>query len=347
MRNVQRKGLVCIVCCVVLMVMTALAGCSPGKQQNPSAPSDKTPAEQGNKDEPKASVDYPTKPIELVLPVKAGGDTDVNGRIFAKYLSKGLGQPVVVINMGGAGGSIGAKEVLNSPADGYKAMWYHNSTILNNLTGVTDINYTDFKVASVPLIDETAILVARTDSGWKDLSDMIKYAKENPNKVRVGMETATLAHLVPVMVEQKMDVDFNIVDIGAGAARLSGLIGGQIDMFFVQYGLVKDYIEAGEFVALCALSDERNPLYPDIPTAKELECDLTFDKFFYFAFPKDTPDEIVQRFNEAVEAAVAEPDLQTAFEKLYLFPEYHDTSASLEVIKGVEDFYSQYTDLLK
>jgi tripartite-type tricarboxylate transporter receptor subunit TctC len=292
------------------------------------------------------AVEYPTKPIELVLPVGPGGDTDVNGRIFAKYLSQELGKNVVIINMGGAGGSIGTEAVVNAKPDGYKVVGYHNSTILNELQGVSNINYRkSLKVASVPLVDETAIMVARTDSGWKNFADMIAYAKANPGKVKVGMETATLAHLVPVVIEAITEVDLNIIDVGAAAPRLSNLLGGHIDTFFVQYGLVKDYIETGEFVALCALADARNPLYPDVPTAKELGWDINFDKFFYFAFPNDTPDEIVAIFNKAVEKVTKNPQLLAEFEKLYLFPRYYDTDSSLEIMDRVDAFYSNYMHL--
>ena len=291
-------------------------------------------------------IAWPERPIEVIVPVAAGGDTDVNARIFAKYLTDELGQAVTIVNMGGAGGSIGTQDVLDSEPDGYKILWYHNSTILNTITGVSEIEYTDLDVANVPILDKTAILVARADSGWEDFQDMIDYAKENPGEITVGMETATLAHLVPLAIEKTMDVDFNVVDIGAAAARLAGLLGGQIDMFFAQYGLVKDYLETGEFVALCALSDERNPAYEDIPTAKEFGCDISFDKFFYFAFPKGTPQEIQDKFNAAVEAVVANPDLQAEFAELYLAPEYYDKDAALEIMDETNDFFMEFKDLL-
>ncbi len=294
-----------------------------------------------------ADIDWPTKPIELILPVKAGGDTDVNGRIFAKYLTEELGQPVTIVNQGGAGGSIGTQAVIDSDPDGYRMLWYHNSTVLNTITGVSEIKYSDLAIADVPLLDKTAILVARTDSGWKDFNDMIEYAKANPGTIKVGMETATLAHLVPLTIEKAMDVDFNIVDIGAAAERLAGLLGGQIDMYFVQYGAVKDYIANGDFVALCALSDDRNPAYPDVMTAKEYGCDVSFDKWFYFAFPAGTDQAIIDKFNGAVQKVIANPDLQAEFNALYLAPEFYDTDDALKMMADTTDFYMEFQDLLK
>lgn len=333
-----------------VLAVGMLAGCGGSSSKESEKPAEAAAAASASASAETETVEdiaWPEKPIELILPVNAGGDTDVNGRIFAKYLTDELGQPVTIVNMGGAGGSIGTQEVIDSEPDGYRALWYHNSTILNNITGTSEINYTDLAVANVPLLDKTAILVARADSGWKDFDDMIEYAKANPGKITVGMETATLAHLVPLTIEDAMGVDFNIVDIGAAAARLAGLLGGQIDMYFVQYGAVKDYLATGEFVALCALSDDRNPAYEDIPTAKEFGCDVSFDKFFYFAFPQGTPQEIVDKFNAAVENVIANPDLQAEFNELYLAPEYYDTDAALEIMKETQDFYMKYQDLLK
>lgn len=336
--------------CIALSV--GMAGC--GKETQVEQKTEKngeTMAKQETEKSPQTEEQegdgWPSKPIELVLPVAAGGDTDVNGRIFAKYLTEELGQSVVIVNTGGAGGSIGTQAIIDSKADGYRALWYHNSTILNEITGVSEIHYSDLAIADIPLIDQTAILVARGDSGWNDFSEMIQYAKENPGKITVGMESATLAHLVPLTIEDKMGVDFNIVDIGAASARLAGLLGGQIDMYFVQYGAVKDYLATGEFVALCALSEERNPAYPDVKTAKEFGCDISFDKFFYFAFPAGTPQAVVDKFNAAVKTVIENPELQAEFAALYLMPSYHDTAESLDIMEETERFYKQYQDLLK
>lgn len=343
----KRKRYVTGLCMgISVLVMLGCSGCGQTKTQETQAPA----TQEGEaKTEAKAEEDlsWPEKPIELVLPVAAGGDTDVNGRIFAKYLTEELGQSIVIVNMGGAGGSIGTQAVLDAKPDGYKALWYHNSTILNEITGVSDIHYLDLAIADVPLVDNTAILVARTDSGWADFEEMIQYAKEHPGEITVGMESATLAHLVPLTIEDKMGVDFNIVDIGAASARLAGLLGGQIDMYFVQYGAVKDYLKTGQFVALCALSDDRNPAYPDIKTAKEYGCDISFDKFFYFAFPKDTPAEVIDKFNTAVAHVIEDPELQAEFEALYLAPSYHDTEEAIHIMEDTETFYMEYQDLLK
>ncbi len=294
-----------------------------------------------------SDTDWPQKPIQLIVPVKAGGDTDINARIFAKYLTDELGQAVTVVNVGGAGGSIGTQQLMDSDPDGYNILWYHNSTVLNTVTGVTDTSYEDLQVADIPLYDRTAVLVARADSGWKDFNDMIEYAKVHPGEIKVGMETATLAHLVPLTIEKNMDVKFNIVDIGAAAERMAGLLGGQIDMYFVQYGAIKDYIDNGDFVALCALSDERNEAYPDIPTAKEFGCDISFDKFFYFAFPKGTDQSIADKFNNAVQNVINNEDMRAEFAELYLIPEYYDTAAALQIMAETTDFYMEYQDLLK
>lgn len=294
-----------------------------------------------------AETNYPNGPITVIVAASAGGDSDVNCRLLAVYLSEALGQNIVIQNVTGAGGAIAAQQMMSSKPDGYTAIFWHNSVLLNEITGISDIKYTDMKVANMPLLDKTAILVARTNSGWKDLSDLVAAAKAEPGKYIAGMETGTLAHLVPLAVENVCGIDLNIVDVGTAAERLTNLLGGQIDFFFAQYGVVKDYIASGDLMALCALTDERNDKYPDVPTAKELGYDLAFDKFFYFGFPKDTPDAVVDVFNAAVEKVCQNQEMLNAFDKLYLVPSFRDGEAAQEVMAETYNFYNGYKDLLK
>lgn len=290
-------------------------------------------------------TDWPKKPIQLVVPVDAGGDTDTNARIMAKYLEGELGQPVVVTNMGGASGSIGTRKVADSKPDGYTALFFHNTTLLAEMRGLLDVDViNDFKIAGIPIKDQTGILVANA-SKYKDLEDFMDQAKASPGEIKVAAATGSLAQLIPLAMEQETGVDFNIVDAGGTSERIASLMGGHIDMFYGQYGVLKDYIDNGDFVCLGSVSGSRSSLMSDIPTLKEQGIDVDFDKFFYFAFPPETPDAVADKFSKALETVTAMDEVKKDLSVFMLEPSYTGPADSVTYMQGVYDFYGKYKDV--
>src|SRR5699024_3605795 len=192
--------------------------------------------------------DYPTKPIEVVVPVGAGGDTDLNTRITAKYLEQELDESIVITNVEGSGGSTGIKELLSKEADGHSVLAYHNAMLVNNIYGLADYTYEDFKYAGVGIIDQSNTFLASKDAEFDDIESLIEYAKENPGQVNVATETGAMTHLQVLEFEQKTGVEFNIVDAGGASDKITALLGGRVDIVPTSLGLVQDYIESGEMI---------------------------------------------------------------------------------------------------
>ncbi len=293
----------------------------------------------------KQEVQYPTKPIQVVVPAGAGGDTDLNCRILGKYLEKELGESVVVVNVGGAGGTLGSRKVKDSDPDGYTVLFYHPSMLLNQLLGLVDYTYSDFENAGLAVLDETNVFVASGNSKYNDMKDVIAALKAKPKSITFATEVGAFTHLQSLAFQEAAGVELNIVDVGGAAAKTAALKGNQIDIIGTQYGLVKDYIKNGDFKALGVLSDSRNPMFPDVPTFKEQGIDISFTKFFFYSFPPGTPDQIVSTFTNAVKAVVNNPEyVKEAKEKMLVTPTYMNPQETLSFLSKEEAKFNRYKE---
>jgi tripartite-type tricarboxylate transporter receptor subunit TctC len=321
-----------ITCIATLAMMIAVTGTACAKKT--------TTAGQGE-------TKYPTKAIQVIVPVDPGGDSDVNARTFAKYLEKELGQSVVIVNQSGASGVIGSRKVKDAAPDGYTALFFHTELMIPYLMGLSDFTYSDFNIPGVVATDNTTLLAVNSKSKWNTLQDLIDDAKKNPGKIEFGVALGGYPHLIGLALEDSAKIDLNITDVGGNAQKTVALVGQKTDVINTQYGLTKDYFVKGDFRNLGVLTAERNPLIPDLKTAKEQGVDLQFGKSFFFALPKGTPKEISDKFAKAIENVTKNPEYQKEAKAVFLTPQYMNTEKSNEYLKGIQDQYRKYADLMK
>jgi len=291
----------------------------------------------GSTDKKGGENDYPNKPIEIVVPVGAGGDTDVNSRITAKYLEEELDQNIVVSNVEGSGGSTGIKEALSKEPDGYSAFTYHNAMTVNEIYGLADYTYEDFKYAGSVITDKSNTFIVSQDAPFDDLESLVEYAKEHPGEVDFATEVGSMTHLQLKEFEQKTNTEFNLVDAGGASEKLNGLLGGRVDVVPTSLGLVQDELESGDFESLGVMADERLDGAPDVETFEEQGVDMKVDKLFYWAFDPETPDEVVDKFSEALENVVENESFQEEVEDNWLDPIYLDSEETKEKLKEITD----------
>lgn len=288
--------------------------------------------------------DYPTKPITVVVPAGAGGDTDANARLLGKYLEEELGQPVVISNVTGAGGTVGANEVLDADADGYSVLFFHNSLLLNRILGLTEDSYDSFKLAGIAVLDQGNTFMVSADSQFEDLQDMVEYARANPGEVSIATEVGGFTHLQLLALQKDQGIELNIVDVGGAAEKVTALLGGHVDIVPTSLGLVKDYVESGDMRTLGIMAGERVDLMPDVPTFVEQGVNSEFEKFFFYGFNPDTPDEIVETFSAALEKVINNEEYVKEAAKFLVTPTYLNPEEAFDYIKKTED---QYIELNK
>lgn len=320
----------------LLMVVTVFAaGC--GKKTEEKKPAAETSTE----------VKYPTKPIQVIVPAGAGGDTDLNSRMIGKYMEKELGQPLAVVNVSGAGGTLGTQKVKDAAPDGYTVLFFHNNVLLNNLLGLANYTFSDFENGGMAILDKSGVWAVSAKSKYKTLKDLIDDAKNNPGKIKYATEYGAFSHLQGLAFQEAAGVELNIVDVGGNAAKTAALKGDQIDVISTQYGLIKDFVTKGDFRVLGVLSDERNPLMSDVPTFKEQGVNMVFDKCFYYLFPKGTPKEIVDKFTKALEKVLKNEELKKEATKFIVTPSYKSPSDCASYLKNAAEYYGTFKDKIK
>ncbi|MDV2682879.1 tripartite tricarboxylate transporter substrate binding protein [Alkalihalophilus lindianensis] len=325
----------------VWFLSALIVGCSSEGGSGEASNSTDNGAEGSSAENVEGAVDYPTGPVTVVVPAGAGGDTDINARTFAKYLEQELGQPVVISNVTGAGGTVGAREVLDADADGQTVLFFHNSLLLNKILGLVDFSYDDYKLAGISILDEGNTFMVSGDSQFEDLQDLVDYARENPNEVSIATEVGGFTHLQLLALEQDQDIELNIVDVGGAADKIAALLGGHIDIVPTSLGLVKEYVESGDMRTLGIMAEETADLMPEVPTFKEQGVNSSFEKFFFFGFPSDTPDEVVEKFSSAMETVINNEEYRAEAEQYLVSPTYMNPEETAIYMQEAEAYYEE------
>jgi tripartite-type tricarboxylate transporter receptor subunit TctC len=278
---------------------------------------------------------YPERPVKLVVPWAAGGDTDNIFRPFAPGLQKHLGQTVVIANVGGASGTRGAKEVKDSPADGYTLYAVHDYIHSTYYAGVADVQYSDFE--PICLISSTAsVLTASPKTPWKSWQEFLADAKKRPGQITVGATLASTSHFFPALIEQVAGVKFKYVSYEGLAPRMNAILGGHIDL--TDSNLTqKGKVEAGQLRFLAIATEKRHPEMPSVPTLKELGVNVVYDVNRGLMVPKGTPADVIAKLGSACAAAAREPEFAAAMKKQGTDVRYMDRAAYSKWLKQNDD----------
>lgn len=266
-----------------------------------------------------AATNWPQKTVTITLPYNAGGDTDIYARLLAQKLRDKLGKTFVIVNMPGGSGVIASKYVKTQKPDGYNLLFNHTASLVQEVTGVANFSYTnDFENVGTIALDSTYTLVCRKQSGWKNLEEMIAYAKANPGKVTYSQVYGSATHLVSEQMERTMGIKMNKIDVGSAAAdRTAAFMGGQVDLLVANYVNIQDYVEKGDFIALGICSEKRIPSIPKIPTFREQGYDVVNRKLYELKFPKGTDKEIISKLTNALKEISKDPDFGSSLAKFH------------------------------
>src|SRR5574341_577078 len=252
-----------------------------------------------------AGAAYPDKPIKMIVPWAAGGDTDAILRVVANAMEKQLGQAVVVVNITGASGTVGAREAKNAPRDGYTIYSPHDSIHTTYYTGVSDVNYRDFE--PVCLITSTpSIVAAYGKAPWTGMKELLEDAKKRPGEITVGATLGSTSHFFPAMIEQAAGVKWKYVSYEGTAPRMTALLGGHVMMGETNLTQL-DKVKAGQMKLLAIATPARHPEIPAVPTLKELGLDILYAVNRGIMAPKGTPADAPAKLEDACGKAGKDP----------------------------------------
>ena len=254
---------------------------------------------------------YPTKPVMLLVAYPAGGATDIGARILASIAEKELGQPIVVINKGGAGGQVGFMELSKQKPDGYY-IGFINLPSLNTMVLDPDFKAAFTMDSFTPIINQVldpGIVYVRGDSPYKEFKDLIADARKRPGELKVGV-TGILGddHLALLMMEKAAGVKFRMVVFEGDAPHITAILGAQIDCGFLNVAGQVPKVKGGQLRALAVMDKERVKFFPDVPTMVELGYPTIISSSTRgIAGPKGMPESVVKKLQEVFKKAIEDP----------------------------------------
>jgi len=261
------------------------------------------------------------RPIEMTVMFGAGSAADVTARYLAEGMAKSLGVPVPVVNRTGGGGAIGYSHVQQQKPDGHSIIWNSNSISTNYHSGILSFDYKAFDaVARVSV--ETPVIAVRSDSPWKTLGEFMDYAKANPGKVRIGNSgSGSHTHFAASALFLTGGAKVINVPFGEGQAIVN-LLGSRIEGVVQLPAALVSHVKGGNVRVLAVLGSEHDPVFPQVPTAKELGFSVALDMWRGIAVPEGTPKPVIAKLQEAIKGSVESQAFTDAGKAIGFTPAY-------------------------
>lgn len=271
-----------------------------------------------------ATAEFPDKPIRVIVPTQQGGSTDVIARIFQEALERLrlLAQPLAVVNVPGAGGSVGTRQIKDAEPDGYTVGVWHSGLLTAAAMGVTEYDHTAFELVAqtggIPLG-----LAVKDSSRFKTIEDLVAEARANPDAVKVATNIGLTVHFVPLIFQHEAGAKLRYVQVGGGSKRLQSILGEHTDVAVFSTQEFLNFAPSG-LKAILLFADERHPKLPELPTAKESGWNLDWTETFVWLAPKGTPRDRVAMIAAALRKALADPAVARKYEDQAMIATFRD-----------------------
>jgi tripartite-type tricarboxylate transporter receptor subunit TctC len=264
------------------------------------------------------ALDYPTRPVRLIVPVAAGGGADITGRLIAQWLSERLGQHFIVENRSGGGTNIGTEAVAHAPADGYTLL-HINITHSINPSLYDKLNYSFVRdlVPVAGIVSVSNVIEVHPSVPAATVPALIAYARDHPGQINMGSAgNASSSHMAGELF--KMLAGVNLVHVpyrGQGPA-MTDLLGGQLQVIFATTPGTTEYIRTGRLRALAVTTATRTDALPEVPPIADFVPGYEMSQWYGIAAPRATPAEIIEKLNREMNAAFADPGMRARFTDL-------------------------------
>ena len=255
---------------------------------------------------------YPARPVHVMVGYAPGGSGDILARLVGQWLSERLGEALVVENRPGAGTNIATEAVVHALPDGYTVLLVSAANFINaTLYEKLPINLIRDIAPVVALTREPNVMVVHPSVPAKSVAQFIAYAQENPGKVTMASGgTGASSHVSGELFKMLTSVDMVHVPYRGAGPALTGLLGGQVQVYFSPMAAALEYVRAGKLRALAVTTAARSPVLPDVPALREYVPDYEASQWYGIGAPRDTPVEIVGRLNMEANNILADPKMQ-------------------------------------
>ena len=256
-----------------------------------------------------ALADYPTKPVEIILPNKAGGGLDINLRIILKHLQKYTDATVVVKNIAGGGTTTGTRAAYDAAPDGHTVFFFHEAFMGTSAQGILGRDFRDMiPVARAGSID--IMYAGGSKAPFNDFDSLVEFAKANPGKARIGVQLTALNHIIALSFMDALGVEFKLINVPGGNGPMrAALIGGQVDLAVTLPSAAAKFVESGDMTSIVFMADYKPKALPEIPLSAEIgHPDLKWAATNYFFLHKDTPQEARDWWADMIEKVMSDEE---------------------------------------
>lgn len=284
---------------------------------------------------PAAAQDWPSAPIQVVVPAAAGGGSDILVRTLQPHLEKALGGTIVVINVPGSGSVAGSRRVVDADPDGHTVLVNHVTLLTAMALGRADFSHTDYAVAATS-VEIPLVVVAPGDSLFNNLDDLMAAGRDPSQTVIAGVNIGAINHFTMLMLQSIAgDAEFRYVQTGGGADTTAALLGKQIAVGVLAGSEARPVVESGDVKVLAAMGADRVPYFPDVPTAQEQGFDTRIGLEYFWLMPAGTPDDRVAAFGAAIQSAVADPEIVATLQRMGMEPTFTPGPESVDQIAAL------------
>jgi len=249
-----------------------------------------------------SDTNWPTRPVTIIVPFPAGGDTDFYARTYAGFLQELLGQPFEVVNVPGEAGTYGATQASRATPDGYTILFYHTGNLFANvIAGATTLNYNDFAISNIANFDDSFTLMAATHMEITDAAAFLQQARQNPGYFRVAATVPGFTFFALRGMELAGDFSVTPINVAGAGVMAQAMRDGDADFAVGPHALFRAGIESGEFVPIMVSAERRNPNFRYVATVEDMGLTgAAMGSAYFFAFPPQTDEAILHRLSDTV-----------------------------------------------
>lgn len=266
------------------------------------------------------SEKYPEKPIITLVSYSVGSGSDLLARLMEKESTQRLGQPLVIVNKPGGSGMVGWNELATARPDGYTIGISSVELLLNPLYGLAKYDYSTAMEPLAQIATAPLIMAVQAKQPWRNVDEFVRYGQEHPGQIKFGHQgIGSLGHITGELLAQTGNITFEQAPFLSSSELVTALLGGHIQVVFVNPAVVKEHIKDGTIRALAVASGRRlsdDPVFKDVPTFKELGYDIELDNWLGVAAPKELPDPIKRKLAEGLRDIVTDPEFKKNVEQL-------------------------------
>jgi len=268
-----------------------------------------------------ADKKYPDKPITLIVPFGVGAGMDLVARLFEKEAPTVLGQPLIIINKPGAAGTIAWNELVDAKPDGYTLGMTAVEVILHPLYGHTKYHYPTALDPLVQIANISMVMAVQAGQPWQNVDDLVTYARQHPGELKFGHAgVGGIGHIAGETFAKTADIHLEQVPFQSGAEAMASLLGGHVQIVFLNPASIKEYINSGAVRALAIADEQRlsDPSYSTVPTFKEQGLDIICSGWHGISAPKDLPPDVKAKLSEGFKTMINAPEFKRNMENLGL-----------------------------